>query len=324
MAAVPRMTAQEWVLLLFLSFLWGGSFFLSAVAIKEIAPFTLAFARMALAALALAAVAFATGLRFPKDAASWGAYFIMGAVMSAVPFSLIYYGQTQISGGLASILNATTPLFALVFAHIFTHDEKITVQRFSGVLAGLGGVILIMGPAALAESGTRVAAQTAVLGAAMCYGVASIYGKRFRDASAVVTACGQLTAGAAFLLPMAAVADHPLSRPLPGLVSLACVVALALFSTALAFIVYFRILRRAGATNVTLVTLLVPVSAILLGALILGETLAPRHFGGLALIACGLVIIDGRVPGLIFRRRRAVDAGPAAPPVVDTAQDLPS
>ncbi len=323
MAAAPRMTATEWGLLLFLSFLWGGSFFLSAVAVKEIAPFSLAFARMALAAAALAVVAFATGQRFPKDAVTWGAYSIMGAVMSAVPFSLIYHGQTQISGGLASILNATTSLFALLFAHIFTRDEKITAQRLLGVLAGLGGVIVIIGPAALAESGSRVAAQMAVLGAAMCYGIASIYGKRFRDSSPVVTACGQLTAGAVFLLPMAVVADNPLSRPVPGLISLACLVALALFSTALAFIVYFRILRRAGATNVTLVALLVPVSAILLGAMILGETLELRHFGGLALIACGLTIIDGRLPGLLIRRSTAVTARPVTPSMVDKPQNLP-
>lgn len=323
MAAAPRMTAQEWVLLTFLSFLWGGSFFLSAVAIKEIAPFTLAFARMALAATALAAVAFAAGLRFPKDAATWGTYSIMGAVMSAVPFSLIYYGQTQISGGLASILNATTPLFALVLAHIFTRDEKITAQRLLGVLVGLGGAIVIIGPAALVESGSRVAAQLAVLGAAMCYGTASVYGKRFRGSSPVVTACGQLTAGAVFLMPMALVADTPLSHPLPGLISIACVVALALFSTALAFMVYFRILTRAGATNVTLVTLLVPVSAILLGAMILGETLEPRHLGGLVLIACGLIIIDGRLPGLFLHRGTATTSGRAAPSMVDEPQNLP-
>ena len=324
MAAAPRMTAQEWVLLLFLSILWGGSFFLSAIAIKEVEPFTLAFARMAMGALALAAAAFVMDLRFPRDAASWGGYLIMGMVMSAVPFSLIYYGQTQISGALASILNATTPLFTLLIAHVFTRDEKITPRRLFGVLAGLGGVIFIIGPAALAESGARIAAQGAILGAALCYGVAGVYGKRFRDASPVVTACGQLTAGAAFILPMAAMFDHPLSRPLPGLVSLACVVALALFSTALAFIVYFRILRRAGATNVTLVTLLVPVSAILLGAMILDETLAPRHFGGLALIACGLLIIDGRVLDLLTRRRGADASGLAAPHMLDNPQNLPS
>ena len=301
--AALRMGTREWALLVFLSTLWGGAFFFAAVAVKQIEPFTLAFLRMALAALALAIIAAVLGLKLPKSPTTWTGLAVLGIVGTAVPFSLIYWGQTEINGGLASILNAATPLSTIVVAHFFTRDEKFTLRRFLGVMTGLGGVAVIMAPSVqVSWSESPLLAEAAILGAGFCYAIAGVFAKRFKEVPPVILSCGQLAFGALFILPVVFIFDHPFSRPAPDAMAIAAVLAIALLSTALAFIIYFEILRVAGATNVMLVTLLVPVSAIFLGALILGEALAPRHFAGLALIACGLMLIDGRM--LQYARRK--------------------
>lgn len=324
--AALRMGTREWALLVFLSTLWGGAFFFGAVAIKQVEPFTLAFLRMALGAVALAFIAGAMGHRLPAERSVWRGLAVLGVVGCAMPFSLIYWGQTGISGGLASIINAATPLWTIVVAHFFTRDEKFTVRRFLGVLTGLCGVAVIMAPSLRVNwSESPVLAEAAILGAGLCYAISGVFGKRLRDVSPMVLSCGQLAFGALFILPVVALFDHPFSRPFPDAIGIASVLAIALLSTALAFVVYFRILRVAGATNVMLVTLLVPVSAILLGAAILGEALAPRHFVGLGLIACGLMLIDGRLPAyfgakLVGGRRRDA-SGLQQPRMVNDAQN---
>ena len=298
--AALRMGAREWTLLIILSVLWGGAFFLAAVAVKEVAPFTLAFLRMAISAVALALVAGIIGLKAPRDPRIWAGFAVLGIIGTAMPFSLIYWGQTEISGGLASILNATTPLFTIVVAHLFTHDERFNARRVAGVLTGFAGVAVIIGPSAIVHAGAgNLLAETAVLGAAACYGIAGVFGKRFRALPPITIACGQLTFGAIAILPLALMFDDSFARPMPSAVAIAAVLGIALLSTALAFIIYFEILRAAGATNAMLVTLLVPVSAVLLGSLILGESLEARQFGGLALIAFGLILIDGRLVRVI-------------------------
>ena len=324
--AALRMGTREWVLLVCLSVLWGGAFFFAAIAVKQIEPFTLAFLRMALAALALALIGAVLGLKFPKNPAVWTVYLLLGVIGTAVPFSLIYWGQTEINGGLASILNAAAPLWTIIVAHFFTQDEKFTLRRFLGVVTGLAGVAVIMAPSLrVSWSDSPLLAEAAVLAAGLCYAVAGVFAKRFKDVPPVVLSCGQLAFGALFILPIVFIFDHPFSRPAPDAVAIAAVLAIALLSTALAFIIYFEILRVAGATNVMLVTLLVPVSAIFLGALVLGEALVPRHFAGLALIACGLMLIDGRL--LQYARRRlggggGSDAsGLSSPPMLKDAQN---
>ncbi len=310
MTAALRMGAREWALLVFLSILWGGAFFLAAVAVKEVAPFTLAFLRMAISAVALALVARIIGLKAPRDPKIWAEFAVLGLIGTATPFSLIYWGQTEITGGLASILNATTPLFTIVFAHLFTHDERFNARRIAGVLTGFAGVAVIIGPSAILAAGSgNLLAELAVLGAAMCYGAASVFAKRFRALPPIIIACGQLAFGALTILPLALAFDDSLTRPPPSIAAIAAVLGIALLSTAVAFIVYFEILRAAGATNVMLVTLLVPVSAILLGSLILGESFEARQFAGLALIAAGLIVIDGRLVKSIAGRLR----GPGSP-----------
>jgi drug/metabolite transporter (DMT)-like permease len=290
------MGTREWLLLVFLSVLWGGSFFFSAVAVKQVQPFTLAFLRMAIGALVLTIVAAASGLRLPKGPRIWLGLAFIGVVGTSIPFSLIYWGQTQIASGLASILNATTPIFTIIIAHFFTRDERFTPRRLAGVLAGLAGVAVIMGPSAIGGlAGSPLLAEAAILGAAFCYGTVSVFSKSLRAVEPIILSCGQLAFGAVAVLPAVLMFDAPFSRPAPDMTAIAAVLALALLSTALAFIIYFRILRSAGATNVMLVTLLVPVSAILLGSLVLGETLEPRHAAGLVLVALGLAVIDGRL-----------------------------
>jgi len=291
------MGGAEWAMLIALSALWGGSFFFNGVAVHGLPPLTIVVLRTGLGAVALWLFCRATGVRMPADRHIWLAFFVMGLLNNVVPFSLIVWGQTHIASGLAAILNATTPVFTVLVAHVMTADEKLTWNRLAGVVLGLAGVVVMIGPAALAGLGVAILAQIAVLGGALSYAFAGIFGRRFRamGISPAVTALGQVTASTLMLAPIALFVDHPWTLVPPGLSVWAAVLGLALLSTALAYILYFRILASAGATNVLLVTLLVPVSAIILGALVLGERLDPRHFAGMALIAIGLAAIDGRL-----------------------------
>lgn len=298
MDARRSMGAAEWGLLGGLSVLWGGSFFFSKLALAELPPLDVVFWRVALAALALWAVALAAGQRLPRSPRLWASFAVMGVLNNLIPYSLIFWGQTRISSGLASILNATTPLWAVLLAHLLTRDERLTAGRAAGVLVGLAGVALMVGPAALDGLGGDLPAQLAVIGAALSYAFAGIYGRRFRATPPLLTAAGQLTCSAALMLPIALLPGRPgLATPTPG--TLAALLGLALLSTALAYVIYFRLLARAGATNLLLVTLLIPVSAILLGAAFLGELLEWRQLAGMALIGSGLAAIDGR----LLRRR---------------------
>ena len=288
------MALRVWLWLLSLSVLWGGSFFFAKVAVGELGPFTVVFARVSLAALALALV-----VPLRRDA-PWATYLAMGFLNNALPFSLIFWGQTEIGSGLASILNATTPLFTLVVAHVVTADEKIDRTKITALLVGLLGVVVLIGPSALIGS-SALWAQAACLAAALSYALAGIYGRRFRrmGIAPAEAAAGQLTASAVLILPIMLVVDRPWMAPLPSLTVWLALGALALLSTALAYVLYFRILAAAGATVLLLVTFLIPVPAILLGAMVLGEQLEPRHYAGMALIGLGLAIIDGRIAALL-------------------------
>jgi drug/metabolite transporter (DMT)-like permease len=298
-----QMTPLEWALLLILSVLWGGSFFMQAIIVKALPTFTTAACRMGFAALILIAVMLILRQRMPLDRASLRAFACMGFLNNAVPFSLLIWGQSHIPSGLVSILNATTPLFTVVAAHFFTSDEKLTQARLFGVVVGLAGVAIVVGTDALHSLGVGVLAQLACVGAAMFYAFGGIYGRRFRSMGIppLATATGQLTASSMMMIPLALVVDHPWTLPMPSLPVIGAIIGVAALSTALAFIIYFRILATAGATNLLLVTFLIPVSAILLGVLILHEVLLPKHLLGMAMIALGLAAIDGR-PWKMIRR----------------------
>ena len=294
---VHSMNVHEWLLLIILSIVWGGSFFFVGVAVEALPPLTIVALRVSLAASALLAVVYFTGLRMPTDPWIWVAFICMGALNNVIPFTLIVWGQTHIASGLASILNATTPIFTIVAAHFLTKDEKMTNNKVIGVLIGFAGVVTMLGHEALGGLGASVFAQLAVLGAAISYSLAGIYGRRFAQSGIkpVVTATGQVTASSLLLIPLAVFYDKPFTLPMPGFEIWLAILGLALISTAFAYILYFRILSTAGATNLLLVTLLIPVSAILLGTVILGEQLEPKHMLGMALISIGLLSIDGRV-----------------------------
>jgi drug/metabolite transporter (DMT)-like permease len=301
--ASPRMGGVEWALLIGLSVLWGGAFMSARVAVQEVPPFTVVFVRVALGALALMLAMRLMRLSFGPALERWPEFLVMGVLNNIIPFSLLFWGQTQIAAGLASILNATTPLFSVIVAHMLTRDEKATGLKIAGVLAGFAGVAAMMGPEALAGSSANLWAQLACLGAAVSYAFAGVYGRRFRGLPPLTTATGQVSASALMMLPVMLIHDRVLALPMPSGAAIAAILALALLGTALAYIIFFEILKRSGATNVMLVTLLVPVSAILLGAVVLGEALLPRHFAGMAGIALGLALIDGRVIRAISRRR---------------------
>jgi drug/metabolite transporter (DMT)-like permease len=238
----------------------------------------------------------------------------MGILNNVIPFSLIVWGQSHIASGLASILNATTPLFTVIVAHYFTVDEKLTGQRLAGVLVGFIGVAVMIGAAAMMAWNANVLAQIAVLGAALSYGFSGVFGRRFKAMGIppLVTAAGQVTASSAILLPLSLLVDRPWTLPMPSTGAVLSLAGLALVSTAFAYLLFFRLLARAGATNVGLVTFLIPVSAILFGVLILDETLELRHMAGMALIGAGLILIDGRLVAAVsgrFSARRPAPHG---------------
>jgi len=301
-----RMGTREWLLLFVLSVLWGGSFFFVGVAVKALPPFTLVVLRVGLAALALHLVVRGAGLRMPTDGRTWAVFFGMGLLNNLIPFTLIVWGQSHIASGLASILNASTPLFTLVVAHLLTRDERLSGAKLAGVLVGFVGVAVIIGVDSLTGVGDDNLAQLAILGAALSYAFAGVFGRRFArmGVAPLVTATGQVSASTLMLLPLALLVDHPWSLTMPSVHVWAAVLGLALVSTALAYLIFFRILAVAGATNVMLVTLLIPVSAILLGALFLGERLATQDFAGMILIGAGLLVIDGRLVGGLRARMR--------------------
>lgn len=298
------MTPRQWGLLSLLAVLWGGAFFFSKVALGELRPFTVVLVRFGVAAIAMQLVVRLTGHRVPRSLRIWAGFVVLGALNNFVPFSLIAWGQVHIGSGLASILNATTPLFTAVVAHAWG-QERLNAHRVAGVLLGLGGVAMLIGPGALQHLSASTWGELAIVGAAVSYAFAGTYGRRFRAMPAVVPVAGMLTTSALMALPIALALDRPWAAR-PSAAAVGALLGLALLSTALGFLIYFRLLSSAGATNVMLVTLLIPVTALLLGALVLHERVAGGALAGMALIFGGLLAIDGRLlpPGITTRRQQ--------------------
>jgi drug/metabolite transporter (DMT)-like permease len=290
------MGAVEWLLLLLLSVLWGASFFLFKVLVEALPPFTVVLGRVGLAAIVLNLLLLMRRDPIPLAGRLWRQFFVMGMLNNVIPFTLIVFGETRIASGLASVLNATTPLFTIVAAHFLTKSERLTLAKVVGVLFGIIGVTVLIGPDALSGLGREnILGEGACLMAALIYGLAGIYGRRFKGIPPLKVATGQITASTIILLPIAAIADRPWRLPPPGLDVWAAFLGIALLCTALAYMLYFRILAKAGATNLLLVTFLLPISALLLGVLALGETIAARAVIGMFLIGAGLAAIDGRL-----------------------------
>lgn len=296
----------DWALLLVLSVLWGGSFFFSKVALSELPPLTVVLARVAIAAIALFIYLRATRHAIPTAPGIWVAFFCMGLLNNLIPFSLLFWGQTQIPSGLASILNATTPIFSILVAHFFTTDERMTPNTVAGIVLGVMGVALMMAGNAVSSQALPFLALFACLAAALSYGFAGVFGRRFQrmGIAPAASAFGQTAATTIMMLPIVLLVDAPWHLAMPSGMTIAAILGLGLLSTALAYIIFFHILAVGGAINSSLVTLLIPVSAILLGSLFLGEVLAINHFAGMALISLGLLSIDGRLFSWLRREHR--------------------
>jgi drug/metabolite transporter (DMT)-like permease len=280
-----------------LAFIWGGSFYFNSIALQQLPPLTLVWGRVCLAAVTLWAFVILSGTPVPHDKRVWGAFIILGLFNNMIPFGLIAWGQTHISSALASILNATTPLFGVMVAHFFTRDEKMSMPRLMGVLLGFFGVVVMLGASFLSAFDGGFWGQMAVIGAALSYASASVYSRRFSvwGIKPMVAAMGQVSMSTLLLLPLVLFWDAPWRLPALHLSTFTAVVCLGVVSTAIAYILFFRIAFAAGATNITLVTFLIPVTAILLGVSLLNEELLLRHIMGFALIGVGLICIDGRI-----------------------------
>lgn len=275
-----------------LACLWGGTYFFVGLAVREVTPLTLVLSRLVIAALVLHAVCIAAGVAMPPEL--WPRLAVMALLNNAIPFSLIFWAQTIIPAGLASILNAATPVFGVIVAAL-VRQERLTAKRGLGVVAGFAGVAVLVGPSALAGAG-NLWPELACLAATLSYAFSTAFARAaLAGVAPLVLAAGQLTAAAVLVAPLALLVEAPWSLPLPSAPVLAAAAALGVFSTALAYILFFRILARAGSTNLLLVTFLIPVVAVLLGVALLGEALLPRHVAGFLLIAAGLAAIDGRL-----------------------------
>ena len=301
-----RLGPMDWGLLVLLSLLWGGSFLCVGIAVQELPVLTIIALRVSLAALVLWGIALFSGHQLPRGRKTWQAFLALGLLNNVIPFGLIVFGQQTIGAGLAAILNATTPLWTVLIAALFLADERFSKQKLFGVLLGLVGVIVMVGPDSLAGISRNLGAQLAVLGATLSYAFASVFGRRFAAAkiSPLHTALGQVTASSFILVPLALMIDTPWASALPSQATIFAILGLAILSTAGGYLLFFNILKRAGATNVSLVTLLIPPSAIAMGMLFLEETLQGIHFIGLALIILGLLSLQGR----LFRLSRPKQA----------------
>ena len=292
-----QMNRSDWLTLIALALIWGVAFLFISVAVSEVPPLTYVWARLMIAAAAMWLFVWWRGEPAGLPRSIWGAILVLALFNNAIPFVPFGWGQTHIASGLAAILNATTPIWGVVVAHLFTADEKMSPRKIAGVLLGFAGVTMMIGPALLGSIDNNALAQLACVAAALCYAFAGVWARRFRaiGVSPISVTTGQLTAGALLMLPVAFLIDRPWLDALPSLKAIGAITALAVVCSSFAYILYFRLIYRAGATNALLVTLLVPPVAIVTGALVLHEVIEPRDFAGLALIALGLAAIDGRL-----------------------------
>jgi len=305
-----RMGGAEWGYLLALSAAWGGVFMFNRLALADFPPLTAVMLRLAIAAPLLLALVHAQGARMPRSPRLWAEFFVMGLLNNALPFTLFVWAQQSISSGLASIINALTPVATALVCHVMTADEKLTRAKLAGVLLGFMGVSALIGPGAFAGLGHDVIAELVALLAPISYAFAGLWGRRFRALPVAVPAAGMVTCSAITMVPLALLRDHPWTIA-PSAIVWGAVIAQAVIATALAYWLYFRILKTAGATNLLLVTVLMPPMALILGAIVLGERFSESAFLGLGLIFLGLAAIDGRV--LRWFRRPSERPAPSAP-----------
>ena len=298
------MTSYEWGLLVLLSAIWGGSFYFFAILIKELPVFTIVFLRVFLATLALWIVVFASGLKPPSSWNQWRNYFVMGTLNNVIPFSLIVWGESKVAPGLGAVLNATTPFFTVLVAHAFTTNERLSWNRLTGALVGLLGVAGLVGFDAIGKLGGDFWYQMMFVLASVLYAFSAIWARRFSNTPPLVNAASQTAASSVLLLPLMLIFDQPWTLAMPTALAIYSQLGLSLLCTAVAYILFFTIIKRAGSTNISLVTFLVPISAMILGATLLNEHITSNHIMGMLVIGLGLALIDGRIPAKMLKSVR--------------------
>ncbi len=285
---------RDGALLIFLSILWGGGYVLAGVALKDLPPLTIVWARVTIGALTLLPAIWIYQDRLPRSLRGWWPFFGMGMLNNVIPFSLLILGQAQTSAALTAIVNATTPLFTVLVTAAYG-EERLTVSKVTGVLLGLVGVAILRGQDADISSGQTMGIVLC-LGAALSFGLSGLWGRRqLQGVAPHISSLCQLICSSVVLLPLAAMFEHPWDYGWPGVSTWLSLIGLGALSTALAYLVFFRILARSGATNVMLVTLLMPITTVLLGHFVLGEVLHLREMIGALVIASALMVIDGRL-----------------------------
>ncbi|KFC65241.1 DMT superfamily permease [Bosea sp. LC85] len=280
--------AVELALLLLLATLWGGSYTFIKIGVETIPPLTLIAGRTLIAGVILLAVIRWRGLRLPRDLDSWRKFLFQACLNSAVPFTLIAWAERSVDAGLAAILNATTPVFVFLITLALTRSREVDLRKAFGVAAGLAGITLVVGMQALGGFGSELVAQLAIVLATVCYACAALFGRNFTGFDPLIPAAGSLICGAALLTPVALVVDRPWTLN-PSQDSLIALLALAAVSTALAFAIYFRLIRTLGPVGTTAVSYLrVPVG-VAIGIVFLGERLSPTAWAGLTLVILGVI-----------------------------------
>ena len=298
-----RLGAVEWGLIGLQSMLWGSSYFFIAIAQPELPALTIAALRTLPASAALLLIVLSLGYRLPATLAEWRLFILFSAFNTLLPFVLIVWGQARVTGGMAAILNATAPLFGIFLAHLLTQDEKLSWNKFAGIVVGIAGVSMLVGYDFAFGSSADVLARLALLAAPLCYVCANIFARtKLGHYPAFVVATMQMVGAIFVAFPLALAVDQPWTLPMPSLQAVGAILGMGLFGSALASLCHYTVLQRAGATNASLVTLIMPLTPILLGGMFLGERLTLREALGALVIGAALVIIDGR---LLRRGRKA-------------------
>ena len=296
------MAVADWIRIALLSLVWGGSFFFVEVMLEAMPPMTSVLGRLLVGLMGFVCLLKILGHPLQPIIEQWRPFAFIGLINNAIPFSLISFGQTEVTASLASIINASTPIVTALVAHHFTLDERLSVSKVIGICVGFSGVLVLFGPAAFAGSASLLG-MTAGLTATICYALGSVYSKRLKSNPPMLNATGQVFYGTLWIFPAVMLLDQPWKLPTPGLEPWLAMLGIGLLSTTLAFFLFFRVLQTAGASNVVLVTFLVPISASGLGIAFLGEELAVQHVIAYLLIASGLAVIDGQIVAKLSRLR---------------------
>jgi drug/metabolite transporter (DMT)-like permease len=292
----PQIGPKEWLVIAGLSLVWGGSFLLIELGLTGFGPLALVFLRMSLAIPLMLLAMRWMGLHLPRDRRSWFHLSLLGFLNVAFPMALFFLAQTRIDSSLASILNATTPMWGVVFAHYFIRDEPATFPKIIGVLTGFAGIVLMIGPTTLQGIGDDVLAQMACLLATACFAASAVYARRLGASIAPVSiATGQIITASIMLAPLPLLFEAPFASGMPPSTAVFAVLTMAIASTSIAYLLFFWLIDRVGVGHSMLIALLMPAVAIVLGVTILGEELRDAQIGGMILILAGIIIIDGRI-----------------------------